>query len=504
MAALLACLLALGTNFPLTAEAAGSAKKATEPGAMVCPVRPSPEAGTLALAPAAGYLLAANETAANKAPAKKAKAKKAQAKKPAKKSKSGKRNQAASRLDRLSKLPWPENVTSLAGTGAVLVMDNHAGPKGPKELYALNADKLYVPASVLKLMTAAAALDILGPGFEFATDFALDDDGNLWVVGRGDPFLVSEELCLAIEKLAKLGLKEVNDIKLDTSYFEPDLVLDGNTFTKNPYDAYNGALGVNFNTVSYLIDKGGRVVESDKCTPITPIALELAQNNKPKNKKARSGSYRLNISESPRMAELQAGQTIKALLEKYGVKVNGQVVNGGTIPAAVTPLYTHVNTRNLEQTLVGVLEHSNNYMTNQIFLIMGAELYGPPATMEKGRQAVYDYLERQGLSKPNLVEGSGLSRNNQVTARQMSEVLSVFEPNLRLAKANGDGSVYYKTGTMSDIQTLAGYMLRPDRPDEPLWFVILLNGAYDPGTREKILAVLKAHFIDEPAQSAGS
>jgi D-alanyl-D-alanine carboxypeptidase/D-alanyl-D-alanine-endopeptidase (penicillin-binding protein 4) len=141
-------------------------------------------------------------------------------------------------------------------------------------------------------------------------------------------------------------------------------------------------------------------------------------------------------------------------------------------------------------------------MTNQIFLIMGAEVFGAPANMEKGRQAVLDYLERHGLSKLTLVEGSGLSRNNQVTARQMSEILSVFEPNRHLAKASNDGSVYYKTGTMSDIQTLAGYLVRPDRPTEPLWFVILLNGNYGPGTREKILSVLKAHFIDGPQSGA--
>ncbi|MDR2386138.1 MAG: D-alanyl-D-alanine carboxypeptidase [Deltaproteobacteria bacterium] len=414
-----------------------------------------------------------------------------------------KRSQAASRLENLSKLPWPENVTQLAGSGAVLVLDNHVDRKGPKELYSLNPDKPYVPASILKLVTAAAALDILGPDYEFRTDFALDDDGGLWVVGHGDPFLVSEELCLAIEKLASLGLKQVENIYLDTSYFEPDLVLDGNTFTSNPYDAYNGALGINFNTVSYLIDKGGRVVESDKCTPLTSITLDLASKNKPKKKRARAGAYRLNIAESPKVAEEQSGLIIKALLEKYGVKVNGQVVLGQVLPRSITPLYSHVNSRNLENMLADVLEFSNNYMTNQIFLIMGAEVYGAPATMEKGRQAVMDYLARNGLSELTLVEGSGLSRNNLVTARQMSEILSVFEPNLHLAKATQDGSVYYKTGTMSDIQTLAGYLLRPDRPGEPLWFVILLNGAYDPGTREKILGLLKAHFVDEPAKAAG-
>ncbi|MDR2368725.1 MAG: D-alanyl-D-alanine carboxypeptidase [Deltaproteobacteria bacterium] len=487
MLAFVVSLLALGAYSPRSAHGNGSAKEVT---------------GSKVYANLTSRALGVN-AASQKSSGKKSSGKKSSGKKAKGKRSSGKRNQAAARLEQLSRLPWPENVSKLAGSGAVLVLDNHVGRGGPKELFALNADTPYVPASILKLVTAAAALETLGPGFEFRTDFALGEDGGLWVVGRGDPFLVSEELCLAAENLTKLGLKEVGNVYLDTTYFEPDLVLDGNTFTSNPYDAYNGALGINFNTVSYLIDKGGRVVESDKCTPVTPITLELAQKNKKVNKKTRAGSYRLNISDSPRMAEEQSGLIIKALLEKYGVTVTGEVILGGKLPASATPLYSHVNSRNLEGMLVDVLEYSNNYMTNQIFLIMGAEAYGAPATMEKGRQAVFDFLERRGLPRLTMVEGSGLSRNNQVTARQMSEVLSAFEPNLRLAKASKDGSVYYKTGTMSDIQTLAGYMLRPGRPDEPLWFVILLNGVYDPGTREKILSVLKAHFIDEPAAAAG-
>jgi D-alanyl-D-alanine carboxypeptidase len=96
-----------------------------------------------------------------------------------------------------------------------------------------------------------------------------------------------------------------------------------------------------------------------------------------------------------------------------------------------------------------------------------------------------------------VVEGSGLSRNNALTARQMAEVLKVMEPVRTLIKSDTLGSVYYKTGTMSDIQTLAGYLERPGRPNEPLAFVILLNAKYKNGTREKILEALKANLVDD-------
>jgi D-alanyl-D-alanine carboxypeptidase/D-alanyl-D-alanine-endopeptidase (penicillin-binding protein 4) len=180
-----------------------------------------------------------------------------------------------------------------------------------------------------------------------------------------------------------------------------------------------------------------------------------------------------------------------------GVEVQGDVVIGQTLTPEAKPFYSHLNSLKLEELLAILLEHSNNFMTNQIFLSMGAEVYGAPATMEKGRQVIFDFLTSHGLDRFNLVEGSGLSRNNTLTARQMSDFLAVFEPFRYLIKSEQDGSVLYKTGTMTNIWTLAGYLVRPDRPEEPLSFVILLNGSYHPKTRAKILEALKEHFINK-------
>ncbi|MDR1486785.1 MAG: D-alanyl-D-alanine carboxypeptidase [Deltaproteobacteria bacterium] len=398
-------------------------------------------------------------------------------------------------LQDAAKLPWPQNVEKMAGAGAVLVTDNYAEEGKRVELFSLNAEKDYIPASILKLVTAMVSLEVLGPQYRFQTDFYLDPDDNLWIVGRGDPFLVSEELCLIAQSLVERGLQAVNDIYLDTSYFEAGLVLDGTTYTINPYDAFNGALSVNFNTVTYLIDKKGQIVEYDQFTPLTPITKQLAEENRPKKNPRKVKEYRINISESPLLAEQQAGQFFSAILSKFGIEVNGEVITGNALPAEATPIYSHANSHELQELLAVLLEHSNNFMTNQIFLSMGAEVYGAPATMEKGLQVIYDYLAARGLDKLNIVEASGLSRNNTITAKQMSELLAVFEPFRHLIKSDSEGAVMYKTGTMVDIQTLAGYLIRPDRPDEPLSLVILLNGSYPNGTREKILEALKAHFI---------
>jgi D-alanyl-D-alanine carboxypeptidase/D-alanyl-D-alanine-endopeptidase (penicillin-binding protein 4) len=388
-------------------------------------------------------------------------------------------------------LPWPQNITALAGEGAVLVADPHAPPGAPRELYAHNAEKNFIPASILKIVTSGAALEFLGPDFRFKTDFLLTKNNDLWIVGYGDPYLVSEELALIINELQKRGLKKVRDIHIDDSYFQRDLILDGNTQTLSPYDAYNGAFGVNFNTVTFQKNRQGEVSRPDPHTPLTPLARKLAAQTKG------PGQFRFNISESPQEASLNSGEVFKALLKEKGVPAEGEIFAGQTAPARRKVFYRHESTATLELLVKLLMENSNNFMTNQIFLALGAELYGPPATLAKSQAAMDAYFRRHGLAPIAMGDGSGLSRQTIVTARQMAGVLAVMEPDRQVFSRSKDGLVLAKTGTMSDIKTLAGYLERPE-PNRPLSFVILLNGPGYGGVRDQILDILKSQFL-QPA-----
>lgn len=391
-------------------------------------------------------------------------------------------------------LPWPQNLLAVLGDGAVLVVDHHA-PGGGQELYAHNAEKLYVPASILKIVTAGAALEFLGPDYRFKTDFLLTKDSDLWVVGYGDPYLVSEEIALVVKALQERGLKKVRNIYIDSSYFERDLILDGNSQTRSPYDAYNGAFCVNFNTVSFKKNKKGVVSKVSDHIPLTPLTRELADKTKG------PGSFCLNISESPLKAEEHAGQVLKAQLEEAGIPVKGAIYPGHTAPQKRKVFYRHESSKNLEAMVRELLKYSNNFMTNQIFLAMGAERFGAPATLEKSQKVMDEYFKIHALPPIAMGDGSGLSRQTQVTARQMAEVLKVLEPERFLFTSRDDNQIYFKTGTMIDIKTLAGYMERPGDPTRPLSFVILLNGNGYAGARDKILDILKTEFM--PAPSAG-
>jgi len=394
-------------------------------------------------------------------------------------------------------LPWPENITALAGEGAVLVVDHHALPGQPRELYAHNAEKYYVPASILKIVTSGAALEFLGPDFRFKTDFLLTRSNDLWIVGYGDPYMVSEELTLIVQELQKRGLKQVRNIYIDNSYFQKDLVLDGNTQTLSPFDAFNGAFSVNFNTVAFQKTKNGQVLKAAKHIPLTPLALKLAAQTKG------SGVFTFNISESPLVAELNSGELLKAHLMEAGLPVEGEIFPDHTAPARRKIFYRHESSTTLEMAVKLLMENSNNFMTNQIFLALGAELYGPPASLEKSQAAMNNFFQRHGLVPIAMGDGSGLSRQTTLTARQMAEILSVMEPDRYVFSRSKDGQVLSKTGTMSDVKTLAGYLERPGEPDRPLSFVILLNGPGYAGVRDQILDLLKERFLVAPPSAAG-
>jgi D-alanyl-D-alanine carboxypeptidase/D-alanyl-D-alanine-endopeptidase (penicillin-binding protein 4) len=395
-------------------------------------------------------------------------------------------------------LPWPQNVLALADGGAVLVVDPHAPPGQPRELYAHNAEKPYVPASILKIVTTGAALEFLGPEYRFKTDFLLTKSNDLWIVGYGDPYLVSEELTLIAKELQKRGLKTVRNIIIDDSFFQRDLVLDGNTQTRSPYDAYNGAFGVNFNTVAFQKNQKGEVSRAEAHIPLTPLARNLAAQTKG------PGVFMLNISESPQAAALNSAELFKAHLKEGGIPVEGEILTGQTAPARRKVFYRHESSTPLAMVVKLLMENSNNFMTNQIFLVLGAALFGPPATLEKAQAAMDAFFRRHGLAPIAMGDGSGLSRQTTLTARQMAEVLAVLEHDRYVfTRSKTDGRVLSKTGTMSDIKTLAGYLERPDAPDRPLSFVILLNGPGNVGVRDLILDILKNQFL--PATpSAGS
>jgi D-alanyl-D-alanine carboxypeptidase/D-alanyl-D-alanine-endopeptidase (penicillin-binding protein 4) len=319
-------------------------------------------------------------------------------------------------------------------------------------IFAKNADKKLMPASTLKIFTAMVALHYLGLDYKFTTEFYLDQNKNLKIKGHGDPFLISEVVAEIATNLST-RLKRVNDIVLDDSYFSEPLTIPGISSSSEPYDAPNGALCVNFNTVNFK-KVNGTYISAEPQTPLLPFALKRI-------KTANSTAGRIVFSHDADMCTLYAGHLFRYFLKKKGIQTGSRIRLGRIRKKKDSLIYTYVSRFSLEDIIAGLLEHSNNYTTNQLLIAAGIQAYGPPGTLSKGVQAAKAYAaDRLQLNNFNIAEGSGISRENKVTAGQLHKILGVFAPYRYLLRQ--EGNEFYKTGTLRGISSRVGYIENPD------------------------------------------
>ena len=349
-------------------------------------------------------------------------------------------------------------LAAIRDTDALLVAD----PRG-RILYAKNERRHCIPASTLKVLTGLAALETLGPSYKFRTEFYMDAFQNLKMKGYGDPLFLSEVL----EEIAKALSRRIHRFQsliLDDSYFSPDIFIPGCNGSTNPYDAPVGAISANFNTVAFQRNRAGQIVSAEKQTPLLPFARERIRALD-----LRSGRYAiLNNSEE---AARYAGELLLYFMKKRGIACDGSIRSGRVRPED-RPLYAYQSVFSLETVVEKMMHSSSNFMANQVLLTMGAVIYGPPATLAKGVDAVMDFTrEKLGLSSVTMVEGSGISRQNRLSARDMLTILKGFKPYKHLLRERDH--VYYKTGSLKGIRTRVGYI--NDGLGEYYYFIIFFN-----------------------------
>lgn len=360
-----------------------------------------------------------------------------------------------------SALAWKQAFITALKNGSALV-ETESG----NVLFEHRSNDSFIPASTVKLATAACAIQQLGLDYRFPTDFLLTNDKKLVVRGYGDPFLVSEELDLIAKALADKGLKKVSGIILDESFFDLNTAIDGRSSSSNPYDALNGALVANFNTI-YFSKRGNQINSAEPQTPITPLAKEIA-------KKYANGKHRVNLGKDPQKSTRYYGELLIEFLKKYGVSVPKSIsIQNKATPTESKLFYRHRSSKTLSEVIKGLLKFSTNFMANQLFLGMGVKKYDSPATIEKGQKTLRECLQNHiGWKNFAIMEGAGLSRKNRVTAQQMMILLRKFQPYHHLLPLE-KGLFRAKTGTLTGVNTLAGYFKRND--GELIRFVILVN-----------------------------
>jgi len=388
--------------------------------------------------------------------------------------------------------PLAEAGTDNPGTDAAAeiasLIDNggYAVKKNDKYILRHNLHTLYVPASIIKIATALAALEILGPSYHFETSFYRDSSNNLYIKGYGDPFLVSEEIAAIVRKLKELGLAEINNIYLDNTAFDLEGYTEGSGFSDNPYDAQNSALAVNFNTVNIAVEKSGRVVSAEKQTPTLELMSKLAKGLKP-------GIHRINICKDKNcgntITSRYVGELFQAFQRQENIAGDGIIVQRKT-PEDFVPFYTHRSSKTLEEIIGPLMLYSNNFIANQLFLLFGAHKFGYPATWKKSEKVMKDILQdKYNLSQHEfkIIEGSGLSRKNRVSPHAMMQLLDAFKPYGELLPQENGRSI--KSGTLKGVYSYAGYFTENDRRDS---FVLLLN--QEKNNRDQMLDVLESVY----------
>jgi D-alanyl-D-alanine carboxypeptidase/D-alanyl-D-alanine-endopeptidase (penicillin-binding protein 4) len=337
-----------------------------------------------------------------------------------------------------------------------------ATPEG-KVIFEKNAAKQRVPASTLKVLTALAVLNHFGPLYQFRTGFYMDLAGNLKIKGYGDPLLISEVLHHIALILAR-KTEFFGNIILDNAYFASQITVPGCGNTTNPYDAPIGALCTNFNTVAFKRKKDGRIYSTESQTPMTPFMVSQIRALGLK-------SGRRTFTHNSEEAALYVGELLRYMLKKNGVKMQGEI-RFGSVSTEDTLIFTYRSIFPLETVVEKMLHSSSNFMANQIFVALGASVYGPPGTLAKGVRATQAYIKKElGLKHIKIVEGSGLSRKNHLSAYDMLAILEKFKPYKDLLRSQGQ--VLYKTGSLKGIRTRAGYM--ESQLLGPCYFAVFFN-----------------------------
>lgn len=395
------------------------------------------------------------------------------------------------------------------------------------------------PASASKLLTAAVVLSVFGPEARFTTRVHGRIEGgrasriSLW--GDGDPVLGTDTLVEFARRLTELGLRRVDGpILVDQSRFDDRFVPPAFEQQRDEWAAFRAPVcpvAINRNTVTVKVVPG----EAGKLATVTldpPQALPVSgsvMTESGRGQKVRwsirteSGRTHLvlggwigaeakSLVETRRLDDprLVAGRTLEGLLRNQGVVVKGPVELGRVALDGTNaePILAEHQSPPLSSVLRRLGKNSDNFVAEMLLKSLGTIRSGGPGSSEAGADAVRFVVSSWGPLEPAtaFVNGSGLFDANRVAPQRLVAVLAAMarEPKLsqlyrdQLAEAGVDGTlrsrlrnrpkdmrVFAKTGTLSAVHSLAGYVYRGER--SPLAFAVIVEGVTDAaGTRAQI------------------
>lgn len=397
-------------------------------------------------------------------------------------------------------------------------------------IYSKYSNKLLVPASGMKLFTAAAALYYFGPKHQFETKLS-EKNQNIYLTFGGDPSLSKRDLTALIAELKNHNITHIRgNFVLDTSRFKAPYYPNGISYEDLGwyYAAPDTAVMLDENTETYIVHakKRGDLIQikpkntQPALTLINQVVtVSHEQANKHCNLDIEIKSHNtlrlygcLAINEQPRLIYLSvpdpnllATQRIQQALKQNNIRLDGKIITG----------HTPSNTKHIAHVLSPVLSDLVGHMLKK-----SDNLYANALTKQLGFAVMHEGNHKQGafaitkiilqhtkldMTQVDLADGMG-TRYNLVTPKHMTDLLTaIYHDNTlrpifftalpkagvsgnlqeRMQKTALDKHVLAKTGTMHDMSSLSGYMI--DAEGSKLIFSIIINGVNQPIRRAKAL-----------------
>ena len=399
------------------------------------------------------------------------------------------------------------------------------------------------PASLTKLVTSMAALETLGPAWQWQTPVWLTEDGGLAVQGSGDPRLGTERLWAGLKRLGVTELR--GPLRLDRSAFTPGTAAPGD-FDGEPWRVGNAqpeALLLNAKAITYSVRVDGAQARITADPPLDPpqtvptttapcgdwrsaLKLQWAVGQRPRF----AGSFPAACGEqSWTLADpdpaTYPGRLLALMLGEAGIAWRGDnaLVIEAAAPAAAPTLFWPGPT--LAEALRDINKNSSNLGAQQLLLTLARAAGVPAPSPETAAAWLQAWLDVHAGNTPptRVVNGSGLARETRISPAQLATLLrwawgQPWMPELlaSLPVAGLDGTLsrqpgrfgaatgraHLKTGSLRDVTALAGIV---DAPSGRRWVLVaVINHAQAQAGRGVLDALLRWAAQDAPAAKAGS
>ncbi len=407
-----------------------------------------------------------------------------------------------------------------------------------------NAHTPRIPASIEKIVTAALAFSRMGPAKVWSTLAVAEDEprdgvveGDLYLIGHGDPYLSIERFWLLVDNLYSRGIREIKgNVVVDRSYFDvpkhDSFAFDGEG--NRPYNLGPDAMLLNSRSLIIKIrpDAKAKVAKLYAEPALSTISIpesvplvkggcgawrkQLKPDYSNPYKPVFNGTYPSSCGSKDLLYTVfDQNEYVKAVFyamwRQLGGKWEGSVVSG-TAPQERQALASSYSMP-LTQIAYNMNKYSNNLIARQLFLSSGKTAKGEPKTLEASRNTLREWTDGMGIPEKEIYldNGSGLSRASRLSAYAAAKVLEnmwnspympEFMSSLPVSGVDGtmkkrhaaDGHAHIKTGYISSVRSIAGYVL--SKSGRRYAVVAIVNGPGALGSVPVLDSIIKWIYTD--------